>query len=268
MKKRISLLLMGTLILGLFAGCGQADSQPEIASLPAVTEAPETVPETTAIPETAAAPAIEAAVPETSNTVTVSTVDDFLAAIAPDTTIVLDGELFDLSTAADYSKGSSDYYRWAEGFDGPELIIQNVEKLIITTDDEDVKAHTVSATPRYANVLRFDGCKDCTISGFTAGHTKEPGVCMGGVIYLENCENMTVDNCGLFGCGILGVQSQNCTGVNVLNSEIYECSNGGIQMWDTQDVVIENTTFRDLGGEELMFQNCQNITVDGKPYSA
>ncbi len=195
-----------------------------------------------------------------------STVDELLAAIAPNTEIILDAELYDLSTAKDYGNGQTDYYRWQECFDGHELVIQNVENLTISTSDGSRKDHTISAIPRYANVLGFEYCQGVTISGFTAGHTKEPGYCTGGVINFDNCDNMTVDNCGLYGCGILGVQAMNSAGIQVLNSEIYECSYGGIQMIRTSDVSIEKTTFRDLGGEELMFHDCQHVTLDGVPY--
>lgn len=219
--------------------------------------------------EESAFPAIEAPAQSTvdQKQVKAATVDEFLAAIAPNTEIVLDTAFYDLSSASDYGTGNTDYYSWIECFDGYQLVIHDVDNLTITTSDGNVKAHTISATPRYADVLRFERCRNGKISGFTAGHTIEPGSCTGGVIFLDNCDNMTVDNCGLFGCGILGVEAENCAGINVLNSEIYECSNGGIRMWETDNINIDKTTFRDLGGEELMFLNCRNITVDGKPYS-
>lgn len=215
-------------------------------------------------------PAMErpAAISAPQKQVKAATVDEFLAAIAPNTKIFLEAELYDLSAAKDYGTGSTDYYCWQECFDGFELVIQNVSNLTITTSGGDHKAHTISAIPRYANVLRFENCQSCTVSGFTAGHTKEPGSCVGGVIYCDNCDNMTVDNCGLFGCGILGVETNNCTGIRVLNSEIYECSYGGIQLHSTSDVTIENTTFRDLGGDDLILHNSKNVTLDGKPYPA
>jgi hypothetical protein len=55
----------------------------------------------------------------------VKTVDELLAAVAPHTTIYLDGEVFDLSTASDFGGAGGDYYAWSETFDGPELIFVN-----------------------------------------------------------------------------------------------------------------------------------------------
>ncbi len=198
--------------------------------------------------------------------VTASTVDEFLAAIAPNTEIILDGELYDLSTAQTYGKSGTEYYCWEDPLDGPELIITNVDNLTIRTDDGDVKAHTISAVPRYADVLSFRGCSNVTLSGFTAGHTKEPGSCSGGVIYFEDSDHMTVENCGLFGCGILGVWAQYTEDVQVENCEIYECSNGGIRMDSCQNVQVNGCTFRDLGGMTYVFMECQNVLIDGSPF--
>lgn len=220
-------------------------------------------------------PELKTAVPTADtanrNQVHVSTVDEFLAAIASDTEIILDAELYDLSLAADYGKGETETYRWTEEFDGPELVISNVNNFAISSADGDVKAHTISATPRYADVLSFQHCDNVVLSGFTAGHTKEPGSCAGGVIYFDDCDNATVENCGLFGCGIIGIQADNCSGIHAIGCDIYECSIGGIQMRDVQDVTIDGCTFRDLGSEygpgyELSFNNCQNVMVDGKSY--
>lgn len=195
--------------------------------------------------------------------VRVHTVDEFLEAIGPDTAIILEEEMYDLSQAEDYGEQSGDYYYWSEEFDGYELIIYNVENFTIRSADGDPKRHTISALPRYADVLSFDGCQYVTLSGFTAGHTKEPGECMGGVLNFTYSTDLTVDNCGLFGCGILGVQTKNCQDVAVKNCDIYECSLGGIDLWYSKNVAIDGCTFRDLGGEEIKCMDCENVTVNG-----
>ena len=118
--------------------------------------------------------------------------------------------------------------------------------------------------PRYANVLTFVNCDNLVLSGFTAGHTKEPGVCAGGVLMFQNCTMVSVDNCGLFGCGILGVQAEGCTSITLRKCDIYECSNGGVSMSDTTGITIEKCTFRDLGGNNLMLYECSDVTVDGE----
>ena len=196
--------------------------------------------------------------------VEVATVDELLAAIAPNTEIILTGELYEINKATGYGTVTGDYYCWEDIYDGPGLIIQNVDNLTIRSNDGNIKGHTISVTPRYANVLTFRACTNITVSGFTAGHTEAPGSCAGGVLNFTDSDGITVDSCGLFGCGILGVETNYCSDVKVLNSDIYDCSIGGIQMWSTKDVVIDNCTFRDLGGDDTNFIGCTNVTLDGK----
>ena len=194
----------------------------------------------------------------------VSTVDELIAAIGPNKEIVLDGELYDFSAATGYGTSSGDYYYWEDVYDGPGLVIRDVDNMTIRSNDGNVKNHTIAAIPRYADVLAFKACSNVTLSGFTAGHTKEPGSCAGGVIEFRDCDNMTVDNCGLYGCGILGVYAEYSSNIQVLNSDIYECSQGGIKMRDTDQITVSSNTFRDLGGDETTFISCTNIDLDGQ----
>ena len=200
--------------------------------------------------------------PKTS--VTVTNADEFLAAIGPNTEIVIDEETIDFSTAKDYGGGPKKYYRWEDIYDGPGLVITGVNNLTIRSKDGKTKNHTINAVPRYANVLTFVNCDNLVLSGFTAGHTKEPGVCAGGVLKFQGCTMVSVDNCGLFGCGILGVQAEGCTSITLRKCDIYECSNGGVSMSDTTGITIEKCTFRDLGGNNLMLSGCSDVTVDGE----
>ena len=194
----------------------------------------------------------------------VKTVDELIAAIGPNKDIVLEGEFYDFSKATGYGTSSGDYYYWEDVHDGPGLVIRNVDNMTIRSIDGNVKNHTISAVPRYAEVLAFSACSNVTLSGFTAGHTIEPGSCAGGVIEFRDCDNMLVDNCGLYGCGILGVYAEYSKNIYVTNSDIYECSQGGIQMRATDNITISGNTFRDLGGEETSFISCTNINLDGQ----
>ena len=194
----------------------------------------------------------------------VKTVDELIAAIGPNKNIVLEGEFYDFSKATGYGTSSGDYYYWEDVHDGPGLVIRNVDNMTIRSIDGNVKNHTISAVPRYADVLAFSACSNVTLSGFTAGHTIEPGSCAGGVIEFRDCDNMVVDNCGLYGCGILGVYAEYSKNIYVTNSDIYECSQGGIQMRSTDNITISGNTFRDLGGDETSFISCTNINLDGQ----
>lgn len=270
MKRTILLFLSFAFAVSLLAGCGTKQVPEETAAAPETTAA--AAPETTAaVPEPSTQAEtipeeqpVDTAQAEAQAQVHVSTVDELLAAIAPDTEIILDAELYDLSTAAGYGKIGSAYYHWEEVFDGPALMISGVDNLTIRSNDDNVTGHTIAAIPRYANVLTFDECSGITLSGFTAGHTKEPGSCVGGVLRFQDSDGIHVENCGLFGCGILGVQADFCDDIQVVGCDIYECSQGGIRMFNTSGISVEGTTFRDLGGDSLTFVECQEVTVDGK----
>ena len=203
--------------------------------------------------------------PGAQKEVRVANAEEFLNAIGPDTKIILDCELLDLSTAPNYGKDGGRYYSWEDTFDGPQLVISQVDNLTITAEGDDIKAHTISAVPRYANVLSFRFCTNLTLSGFTAGHTGEPGFCMGGVLDFRDCRQVKVDRCGLYGCGILGITGNGGDHMTVTNCDIYECSNGGISIVGMDDLTIENTTFRDLGGPDVFVRNCKNALWDGEP---
>ena len=182
----------------------------------------------------------------------VSTVDEFLNALAPDTEIILDAEFYDLSTATGYETKNGTYYRWEEVFDGVQLTIQNLSNLTIRAEGDDVKAHTVSARPRYAHVINFENCSNIMVEGFTSGHTVEPGSCCGGVV---------------------GVWAENTKGIQVTNSDIYECSWGGVYMMFCKDVSFNGNTIRDLGeefmgqwseGTPFMLHDTTGITINGE----
>lgn len=198
--------------------------------------------------------------------VQVDTVDAFLAAIAPDTEIVLADGVYNLSTAKDYAGEGTEYYHWQEEFDGFELVI-TASNLVIRSESGDVTKCTISTAPRYADVLNFYSCDNVALQGITVGHTIEPGYCTGGVLFFDCCTGVLVENCGLYGCGILGIQAVLCNDITVKHCDIYECSYGGIYMTDVIGVTLENNQFRDLGGSKLGFTNCQQITMDGQTIS-
>lgn len=180
--------------------------------------------------------------------VLVSSVDEFLAAIKDDTKIVFAPGTYDLDTASDYGQEQGDKsYGWREVYDGSELVISSVKGLSLVANGE----VTISAGPRYAAVLNFINCDELSLSGLTLGHREEPGACSGGVLYLDGCKNASVRKCGLYGCGILGVQAVNCETLRVNDSKIYDCSQGGVDINACRDVLFDGCEFFDCEGYAL-----------------
>ena len=199
--------------------------------------------------------------------VTVKTVDEFLAALGPDRTIVLDGERFDLPEASDYGGAGGPYYFWKETLDGPELVIAGVSGLTIRAAAEDAAATTLCAEPRYANVLRFQSCDHLSLSGFTMGHSLEPGGCMGDVVHLSDCHEVSLYACRLYGCGVLGLSGENCSSLTVQDCEIYACSQGAVNFADTDGVRFVNCSIHDVPSPALRFFNCGDLSWNDEPLS-
>ena len=194
----------------------------------------------------------------------VTTVDEFLAAIAPDTTIYLEPGVYDLSTAAGCGVTETARYRWDLRFDGPSLVITGVDGL--TIEGAGAESVTIAAVPRYADVLGFERCAGLTLRGFTAGHTEEKGYCTGGVLYFDLCDDAVIDGCALFGCGIMGITASNCADMNVSNTEIYDCEYGAVTLNDSY-AVFDNCDIHDNGGPDFQLYNSTAI-VDGKEQTA
>ena len=191
--------------------------------------------------------------------VTVSTVDEFLAAIDDNTVITLNAPLFDLSTASDYGAYGNENYYWFNVYDGPGLVISGVENLSIVGDGA-----VISAIPRYANVLGFVNCDNITLRGFTAGHTEEPGECVGGVLDFQNCNGIDIADCRLYGCGILGISASGCTKLSVEKTEIYDCSQGAIALYDTDGAAFSDCDIHDCRTPEISISGCSGVTYNGE----
>ena len=199
--------------------------------------------------------------------VLVKTVDEFLSVIGPDRTIILDGELFDLSTASNYGGIGTEYYYWQESPDGPALVIHDVSGLSIRANNTASEATTIAAIPRYADVLSFRNCDNLFLGGFTAGHTKEPGVCSGGVLNFQNCNQIMIEKMRLYGCGILGIQASYCSSMSVLRTEIYECSQGAVQFFKTDGLSFQDCDVHDVPSPAFRFTECGDKTWNGEPLS-
>lgn len=199
--------------------------------------------------------------------VVVKTVDEFLEALGPERTILLDGALFDLSTASNYGGIGTDCYYWAANYDGPTLVIHDVDGLTIQAKDTASGATTLAAIPRYADVLSFRNCNNLFLGGFTAGHTEEPGACSGGVLSFQNCSEVTIEKMRLYGCGILGVQASQCASLRLLRTEIYACSQGAGVFFQTDGIRFADCDIHDVPSPAFRFTECGDKTWNGEPFT-
>ena len=276
--KRILAMILCLLLLTACAKAAPETTPPETTvpettqpetTLPPETEAPTEEPSTETVDAVVVAQADPViTVPQT--TVHVSTVDEFLSAIAPNTEIVVDAALLDLSQASDYGKSGGEYYRWEDPFDGPELILQNLSNFTIRGSGQERTDTAISAVPRYADVLTFENCANIYVANITVGHTQEPGYCAGGVLHYINSQSILVENCDLYGCGTMGVNGDNSQDVQVYGCYIHDCSVSGVEFTECQNVRVDSTTFERLGEEAYNYDapifriyGGKNITRDG-----
>ena len=277
-KKTILAALMACIML---VGCA-SNTVPEkeetvpvstLETIAVIAETTEPIVTTEAAEETESAPfevSITPVITEAQNTVTVTTADEFLAAVAPNTEIIVDAELIDWSKAAGYGTAKGEYYRWENPFDGPELIITGVSNLTIRGAGEDHTANVLSAVPRYAYVVMFENCSNIYVKGLTVGHTEEPGSCRGGVLGFRNSQDILVEDCGLYGCGTIGVMGESSKNMQIVNNDIYECSVAGVEFTNCDDVNVDGCTIRDIGtaeypGLDFRVYSCGTITCNGEP---
>lgn len=137
------------------------------------------------------------------------------------------------------------YVTWNEVYDGKELMLSNLKNMYFNGNGAEIVAQ-----PRYAAVLALVNCHDIVISNMKLGHL--PGSeCAGTVLRLENCSNLHLSDCELYGCGVFGISSFNSS-FSVENSKIHNCSYGAMELYDSNcrinDLEVSecNQTFRSI----------------------
>ncbi|MBQ1820292.1 MAG: right-handed parallel beta-helix repeat-containing protein [Clostridia bacterium] len=199
--------------------------------------------------------------PTAGNTVPAATVDEFLAAIASDTTVVLTGDVYNLSAASDYGVGGGNHYTWREVEDGYELVLRNLEHFRIVGSENAV----IETDPRHAAVLEAEHCLGLSLSDLTVGHTKRPEKCSGEVICLTECTDTRIERCALYGCGSWGITAWYGENLTVTGSEIYECSSGALHIWECAGVSVAESVIRNCGGggtlADLIYIQDSNVSI-------
>ena len=196
-------------------------------------------------------------------TVHVTTVDEFLNALDSNTVIQIDTDLLDLSAAENYGESGGGCYRWEEAYDGPALVIYGVDHLTIQGQGTDKTV--IQAVPRYADVLSFLNCSNVHIGNLTAGHVREePGSCTGDVLEFSSCENVTIEKCGLFGCGVTGIVTMGCKDFAVRLTEIYECSWAGALLTNSRNICFEQCSVHDCGMNNIILTESSSASWDEK----
>lgn len=147
--------------------------------------------------------------------------------------------------------------------DGPQLILSGFKNLSIRTNSDE-RLH-IEITPRYANVLTFINCENITLTNLQLGHTDE-GYCTNGVVGFDGCRNITINNCGLFGCGTEGIELRQSENFTMTGSEIFHCSYHIMHILGSKNVKFLNCAFYnnkeyeqvtvDSSSENVLYDHC------------
>ena len=198
----------------------------------------------------------------------VSTVDELLAALGSDASIILSSGTYNLSKASDYGqKTEGKSYFWQKVSDGYELVLREVHNLEI--QGPGMNTTTVETDPRFADVFKLENCHDIYFHGFTAGHTRDRGECGGDVIGLIQCHNAELFDLGLFGCGVVGLSTVECRNLIIRNCDIYDCSSSAFQLEYTEGVTVSDCNLYQIGadtdGSYTVFQlsGCEDVVIEG-----
>lgn len=202
--------------------------------------------------------------PSADGMIHVTNVDELLASIAPGVTIYLEDGIYNLAEATGYGTYTGDaYYYWMNCYDGPGLVLRDLDNFTLTAGGP--HRATVTAEPRYADVISFESCTGLNLSNFTAGHTQDPGECAGGVLNFMNCGKVAIQDCSLYGCGVLGVSAYSSRDLSVRYTEIHHCTYGAFSFSDCVGVSAEHCNIHDIPGYIWSAYGCRDMSYDGEP---
>jgi hypothetical protein len=175
----------------------------------------------------------------------VSTGDEFIEAIGPDRTIVIEEGIIVLDDSyplvfEDPAEPGFAYTGWDRARDGWELTVSMVDDLTITGCG-DLGTKLVSSYPE-AFVLTFRDCDGLNLENISMGHLTG-GTCDGGVLMLERCEDVTIQDCDLWGCGTVGLLTRECDGLDFVNSVIRDCTLEIMRLVDSTDLLFTGSEF-------------------------
>lgn len=197
--------------------------------------------------------------------IVVKSVDEFIKAIGSNRKIVLKPGVYNLSKVANRHTENKNI-AWVEVNDGVQLRIINVSNLTII--GEGVVPAEIVAEPRFAEVLEFMDCQYITLNNLKVGHTVtiEEYDCNAGVLFFNNCKNINIDKCTLYGCGSMGITAYYTSSLKMENSIIEKCNLRIMSLAVCKDFTFTNCKFREsthldmfnlFYSDNIIFNGCE-----------
>ena len=210
MKKLLALLLSCLLLLS--TGCGKA---------------PDAVPtDSHGLSDAISRQTIgtsEPIIPESEGIqITVHNVDELLAAIGSDRTILLEPGIYDISTARDFGDTVESPWCYWQPTDGSYyLMMREVRGMTLQSAGEEPAVITTSNPT--GSVLELEYCENIVLRNLRIGHTGQTNPEYSAAIRFFESQSLTLENLDLYNCGDIGVGF-----IYSQNTEIFDCSISGI----------------------------------------
>ena len=183
---------------------------------------------------------------EKDDMVTVSTVAELIRVIAPDAHIILKPGDYNFSALTEEEIESCGGYVSPDDLSWGEFSVYSAPGL--TLEAEESGSVRLITENGYADVMTLTLCDGATLKGLILGHEIEKGDCDANVLELSTSQSVTLEDCGLFGCGTYGIGAENAAGLTVTGTEIYECTNGIFCLSNTTETVFDRCQFYDNDG--------------------
>lgn len=212
-------------------------------------------------PETESPPPKEVVEPqEADDTVTVSTAAELIRVIAPDAHIILKPGDYNFSALTEEEIGECGGYVSPDSLVQGEITIYNAPGL--TLEAEESGSVRLITENGYADVVTLVHCDGAVLKGLVIGHEIEKGECDADVLRIDTCEDVRVEECGLFGCGSNGIWAENASGLTVTGTDIYECTSSIFSLVDTGEAVFDRCRFYDNDGMLFLWGETEVLVRD------
>lgn len=194
------------------------------------------------------------------DTVTVSTAAELIRVIAPDAHIILKPGDYNFSALTEEEISECGGYVSPDSLAHGEITIYNAPGL--TLEAEESGSVRLITENGYADVVTLVHCDGAVLKGLVIGHEIEKGECDADVLRIDTCEDVRVEECGLFGCGSDGIWAEKADRLTVTKTDIYECTSSIFSLVDTGEAVFDRCRFYDNDGMFFLWGETEVLVRD------
>lgn len=199
--------------------------------------------------------------------ITASNIEEFLAAVAPNTTIKLEPGKYYVDQAV-VAGSQNPYVTWTESkFEDEDitaasgLTIKNVSNLKIIGIGGSEKPHFIQPD-RFATVLIFNNTVNVALDNLLVGHDPTTNECLAGVVAFYDSDDVKISNAELYGSGMIGLELYNVHNLDFFGSIIRNCTALIVQVgFDSDGITLRDSKFINNTAQEIrVFFNSNNVS--------